>query len=124
MLDFVTLKPESQPFRKSLTDMAEMTKKDIQRLRQVFSKAESSVKFGDGEVVCEADGDQLEILLSPSRGQTIVLVPCNENGDFVRLIVNNSVLKRWKNEATCALQLMRRAATGESGTAVQEHQYR
>jgi hypothetical protein len=89
-----------------------MKPRDAQKLRKVFSGAGGGIKFPDVSV----DGDDLEIVLEPTTQKTGVMVPYNEAGDMVFLELENSVVKRWRDDMKEANRLMRRVAAGERNT--------
>lgn len=94
-----------------------MAPHDARKLREAFSKAN-----GKSVPDISVDGDDLEVMLLPHTNEMALIVPYNEDGDCVSLVVSNAVIKRWRAECKEAERLMRRVASGEKNTAVREHQ--
>jgi hypothetical protein len=88
-----------------------MTPRDMKVLREAF-------KGAPGREMPEVSisGDDLEIVLSPTDNSTGIIIPYDEEGHSIYLVVNNSVLKRWRGECQEAVRIMRRVATGERNT--------
>lgn len=93
--------------------------KNIQKLRKIFAQAKSEEE-GLGDFICSVDGDHLQVFVSPSTGETVIRVPCSEEGDYIFITVDNPTIKRWKSECLEGKQIMRRAASGERGTDCQK----
>ncbi len=96
--------------------MAEISKRDMQRLRNMFSKSLGD-DFGEKVPDISVDGGDLEVILLPSTFEVGILIPYNESGEQVLLKVDNSTLKRWRAECMEAKTLMRRVASGERNTS-------
>lgn len=90
------------------------TAKDILKMRNVFKGAEGKT----AEV--EVQGDALEINIIPDTDQLALLVPFNEAGEKVSIIVTTAVLKRWHREGQEGKSLMRRMLSGEGRTGFQD----
>ena len=88
-----------------------MTPHDMRMLREAF-------KGAPGKTMPEVsiNGNDLEVVLSPTDHTTGIIIPYDEEGNSVYLEVNNSVLKRWRAECQEAVRIMRRVATGERKT--------